>query len=96
MKPTIQEVINELMFIAIAKPDNINIDVMYDGDTDVIDISAFPRNFHVTPDMTIEKFDQSRLFREHVKLASNGALQKLQKAKVDLISLIEKKHEVAA
>ncbi|NRA87194.1 MAG: hypothetical protein HRU28_07325 [Rhizobiales bacterium] len=96
MIPTIQEVINELMFIAVAKPDNINIDVMYDGDMDVIDISAFPRNFRVTSDMTTEKFDQSRLFREHIKLASNGALQKLQKAKADLISLIENKSEVAA
>lgn len=94
--PTITDAVNDLMFIAISKPEYVDIDVMYDGSADAIDISVFPRNFHVTPNMTTDEFDKSRLFRAHVNLVSDGALQKLQQTKADLILLIENRHEVAA
>jgi hypothetical protein len=94
--PTITDAVNDLMFIAISKPEHVDIDVMYDGHADAIDVSVFPRTFHVTPNMTTDEFDKSRLFRAHVNLVREGALQKLQQAKTDLILLIGKKHEVAA
>jgi hypothetical protein len=94
--PTITDAVNDLMFIAISKPDHIDVDVMYDGHADAIDVSVFPRTFQVTLNMTTDEFDKSRLFRAHVNLVSDGALKKLQQAKADLLLLIENKHEVAA
>lgn len=96
--PTINDAVNDLMFVAIAKPELIDIDVMYDSSADAIDVSVYPREFEVTPTMTAEQFEQARLFRSYVKLASSNALQKLQQAKADLILLMAEraKSEVAA
>jgi hypothetical protein len=93
---TITDAVNDLMFIAISKPDHIDIDIMYDGHADSIDVSVFPRTFQVTLNMTTDEFDKSRLFRAHVSLISDGALQKIQQAKAELMKLIENKREVAA
>lgn len=94
--PTINDAINDLMFVAIAKPECIDIDVMYDASADAIDVCVYPREFEVTPTMTAAQFEQARLFRSYVKLASGNALQRLQKTKTDLMLLIEHQQEVAA
>ena len=96
--PTINDVINELMFIAIAKPEKFNVSVMYIGYVDAIEVRVLTadycaKNLDKCP---AKLYSESKVFEKTVYLDSLTAFKDVMSMYNELISLLENKHEVAA
>ena len=93
---TMNDVINELMFIAIAQPEHLAIDISYHANSDFIRVAVLPRTFNIDQSTTTQQYSDALILSVNEKISSASTLKKLQQAKVALLELIENKGEVAA
>ena len=95
MLVTVQSVVNEIMFIAMAKPENVDITVEYSGVTDSLQIKVMPTGFDYS-NTTAQQYKSARVLSKDVFLAFPGALKSLAEVKDQLIQVITAEEEVAA
>ncbi len=95
MPTTVPQLVNEIMFIAIAKPDQLDVTVEYRSVTDCIAVRVMPVGFNYKG-ATVEDYSAAMLFGKDIMLDYPGALTQLIAVKEKLLSLIDTKQEVAA
>lgn len=93
--PTIPDVINELMFIAVARPEGLDVTVEYSGVSDCVHIKVMPIGFDYKV-ATTESYIAASLLSETVHLDVPNALAKLTAVKERLLGLLDIKRKVAA
>ena len=94
-QPTIPEVINELMFVAISQPDAVDITVEYTGVVDIVEVRVMPVGFDYA-NATAQQYKSARILSEEVYLAFPGALKSLVKIKEQVLALTTAVQAVAA
>jgi len=84
---TVQNVINEIMFIAISRPDAIDITVEYSGVSDSLSVKVMPRGFDYI-NTTTESYEAAILYRTDVWLNEPGPMQTALEAKSKILELM--------
>jgi len=84
---TVQSVINEIMFIAISRPDAIDITVEYCGVSDSLSVRVMPRGFDYINN-TQESYAAAILYRTSVWLNEPGPMQAALDAKSKILELM--------
>ncbi|SQD80423.1 hypothetical protein [Moritella yayanosii] len=95
MRPTIQEVINELMFIAVAKPDLIDITVEYSGVSDSLSVKVMPHGFDYI-NATTESYKAAMLYSTDIWLSDSGPMQAALDAKSKILELMAMPESIEA
>ena len=70
---TVQSVINEIMFIAMSRPDAIDVTVEYHGISDSIFIHVLRSNLNVGR-MTTQGLNDATLFSQYIRLGGTACL----------------------
>ena len=84
---TVQSVINEIMFIAISRPDVIDITVEYSGHSDSVSVRVMPRGFDYINETT-ERYCAAVLFSTDIWLSGAGPMYAALEAKSKILELI--------
>ncbi|WP_043994952.1 hypothetical protein [Moritella sp. PE36] len=84
---TVQSVINEIMFIAISRPDAIDITVEFSGISDSLAVKVMPRDFDYI-NSTTEQYEAAILYRTSVWLNEPGPMQTALEAKTKILELM--------
>ena len=97
---TVQSVINEIMFIAISRPDAIDITVEYSGVGDSFSVKVMPRGFDYI-NATTESYEAAMLYSTkstELWFGGDGLVQCALDAKSKILELMAIPHgdEVAA
>jgi hypothetical protein len=90
---TVQSVINEIMFIAMSRPDAIDITVEYHGMSDSIFIHVLPTNLNLGRMKTTDLND-SVLFSKYIRLG--GAACFIDDSESPLDAVLEAKNKIVA
>ncbi|MCJ8348277.1 hypothetical protein [Moritella sp.] len=90
---TVQSVINEIMFIAMSRPDAIDITVEYHGISDSIFIHVLPTNLNLGR-MKTKDLNDAVLFSKYIRLS--GAACFVDDSESPLESVLEAKNEILA
>ena len=93
---TVQSVINEIMFIAMSRPDAMDITVEYHGYSDSIFIHALPTNLNLGR-MKTKDLNDSVLYSKYIRLGgaacvtddSESPLEAVLEAKNKIVALME-------
>ena len=84
---TVQSVINEIMFIAISRPDAIDITVEYSGVSDSLSVKVMPRGFDYINETT-ESYEAAMLYCTNVWLNEVGPMQAALEAKSRILEIM--------
>jgi len=84
---TVQSVINEIMFIAISRPDAIDITVEFNGVSDSLSVKVMPRGFDYI-NTTTESYEAAILYHTNVWLNEPGPMQVALDAKSKILELM--------
>ncbi|MFT5759690.1 MAG: hypothetical protein ACI9LM_004457 [Alteromonadaceae bacterium] len=84
---TVQSVINEIMFIAISRPDAIDITVEYSGVSDSLSVKVMPRGFDYI-NTTTARYEAAMLYSTNVWLNDSGPMQDALDAKSKILELM--------
>lgn len=84
---TVQSVINEIMFIAISRPDAIDITVEYTGVSDSFSVRVMPRGFDYINETT-ESYCAAIFFCTDIWLSGSGPMQAALEAKNKILELM--------
>jgi len=85
--PTINDVINELMFIAIAKPEKIDVTVEYSGVSDSLSVKVMPHGFDYI-NATTSSYKAAMLYSSDIWLKGSGPMQAALDAKSKILELM--------
>ncbi|CAM3207952.1 hypothetical protein [Moritella viscosa] len=91
--PTINDVINELMFIAIAKPEKLSVSVRYIGHADALEVIAVDKAYF-SGIQTPNTWSANKLMDKTIYLDGLTAFRQVTSTYNELSNLI--KNEVAA
>ncbi|MGR6779673.1 hypothetical protein ACU5B6_08590 [Moritella viscosa] len=91
---TVQSVINEIMFIAMSRPDAIDITVEYHGMSDSIFIHVIRSNINVGR-MTTQGLNDAVLFNKYIRLDEKACLLDDSK-KTPLEAVLNAKRKIQA
>ncbi|SGZ01091.1 hypothetical protein [Moritella viscosa] len=91
--PTINDVINELMFIAIAKPEKLSVSVRYIGHADALEVIAVDKAYF-SGIQTPNTWSAHKLMDKTIYLDGLTAFRQVTSTYKELSNLI--KNEVAA
>ncbi|MGC3833597.1 hypothetical protein ACPSKX_14640 [Moritella viscosa] len=91
--PTINDVINELMFIAIAKPEKLSVSVRYIGHADALEVIAVDKAYF-SGIQTPNTWSAHKLMDKTIYLDGLTAFRQVTSTYNELSNLI--KNEVAA
>ena len=95
---TVQSVVNEIMFIGIAKPEKFNVSVLYLGYVDELEVRVLTQEY-CNEDLetrTYEQYQAAKVFHKTVFLGNPDALRNLKSVYEELSSLINSSTEAAA
>lgn len=97
MTTSVPQLVNEIMFIAIAKPDQLDVTVEYRSLSDCINVRVMPSGFNYK-DTTLEEYSAAMLLAKDIFLDYSNALTELSAVKDKLLDLIKNSQgvEVAA
>ena len=84
---TVQSVINEIMFIAISRPDAIDITVEYSGVSDSLSVKVMPRGFDYI-NATTASYCAAMLYCTEIWLGYSGPMEAALDAKSKILELI--------
>lgn len=95
MIKTVPQIINEIMFIATAKPDGLDVTVEYRSISDCVVVRVMPIGFNYNG-ATTESYSAAMLLCTDVFLDYPNALKELLTVKERLLQLMTVKTEIAA
>ena len=90
---TVQSVINEIMFIAMSRPDAMDIAVEYHGYSDSIFIHVLPSNLNLGR-MKTKDLNDAVLFSKYIRLS--GAACFIDDSESPLEAVLEAKNKIVA
>ncbi|PKH06425.1 hypothetical protein [Moritella sp. Urea-trap-13] len=93
LNPTINDVINELIFIAIAKPEKVSVSVRYIGHADALEVIAIDKAYF-SGVQNPNTWSEHKLMDQTIYLDGLTAFKQVTSAYNELSNLI--KNEVAA
>ena len=84
---TVQSVINEIMFVAISRPDAIDITVEYNGVSDSLSVKVMPHGFDYI-NATTASYKAAMLYSTDIWLNDSGPMQAALDAKSKILELM--------